>query len=78
MKKLLVKDSGENVIVDVIFRDDDNNEYECAGVLVEENDDLIEIAFNAKNGEIVDSINIKRADIISINVLDSSKIEKLT
>ncbi|TSC55093.1 MAG: hypothetical protein LiPW30_559 [Parcubacteria group bacterium LiPW_30] len=78
MKKLLVKDSDENVIVDVIFRADDNNEYECVGVLVEENDNLIEVAFNSKNGEIVDSINIKRADIISINVLDSSKIEKLT
>ena len=44
---------------------------------MEENDNLIKVAFNAKNGEIIDSINIKRSDIISINVLDSSKIEKM-
>jgi len=77
MEKLLIKDNDENVIACVVFRTDDNNEYECVGVLAEEDDILIKIAFNAKNGEIVDSINIKRLDIISINVLDSSKIEEL-
>ncbi len=76
MEKLFKKNKG-NTTVRVAFRGKDNNEYECVGVLVEENDNLIKVAFNAKNGEIIDSINIKRSDIISINVLDSSKIEKM-
>ncbi|MBI2046211.1 MAG: hypothetical protein HYT28_02230 [Parcubacteria group bacterium] len=82
MKKLLDKNNPENTVVHVVMRGKDKKEYECVGVLMEETDDIIRVAFNAKTinkdeDEIIDDIKIKRSDIINIDIFDSSKIEKI-
>lgn len=76
-KKLLDKNNPENTLAHVVFRGKFNEEYECVGVLMREEKDLIRIAFGAKNDKVVDYLDIKRPDIISIDVLDSLDIEKL-
>lgn len=76
-KKLLDENNPENTIVHVIFRGKLNEEYECAGVLMREEKDIVRVAFSAKNDKVVDYVDIKRSDIISIDILDATKIEKL-
>jgi len=77
MKKLLDENNPENTLVRVVLRGDDNEEYECVGVLFKEEEDMVRVVFNAKDDKVVDYLDIKRSDIISINVLDPSKIEEL-
>jgi hypothetical protein len=76
MEKILNKDNFENTVARVIFRADDNEEYECVGVLIKEEKDSIRIAFNSKNDKVKDYLDIKRLDIINIDVLDPSEIEE--
>lgn len=75
MKELLNKNNSENTIVHIVFRGKFNEEYECVGVLMKEKKDLIRVAFGAKNDKVVDYLDIKRSDIIRINILDSSDIK---
>lgn len=77
MKKLLDKNNPENTIVHVAFKGRFGEEYECVGVLIKEEKDFVQIAFNAKNDKVKDFLDIKRSDISSINILDPSIIEKL-
>lgn len=77
IKKLLDKDNPENTPVHVVFRGKFNEEYECVGVLMREEKKMIRIVFSAKNDKTVDYVDIKRADIISIEILNSSDIERL-
>lgn len=77
MKELLNKNNSENTIVHIVFRGKFNEEYECVGVLMKEKKDLIRVAFGAKNDKVVDYLDIKRSDIIRINILDSSDIKNL-
>lgn len=77
MKKLLDENNSENTVVHVILRGSDNEEYECAGVLIKEDEATIRVAFNAINDKVKDYLDIKKSDIISINTLNSSDIEKL-
>lgn len=77
MQKILDENNTENTIVHVVLRASDNEEYECVGVLMKDEEDLIRVGFNAKNDVVVDYLDIKRLDIISINVLNSSDIEKI-
>jgi len=77
MKKLLDENNPENTVVRVVFRGRFNEEYECAGVLMREEDDLIRVAFNAKDDKVIDFLDIKRSEIVSIDISDPSKIEKL-
>ena len=78
-KKLLNEDNPENTFVHVVMRDEKSveMEYECVGVLMEENENIIRVAFNAKNDKVVDDLTINRSDIVSIEVLDLSTIENL-
>ena len=76
-KKLLDKNNPENTITHVIFRGKFNEQYECVGVLMREEKNSIRVAFGAKNDKVVDYVDIKRLDILSINILDSSKIKEL-
>lgn len=76
-KKLLDKSNSKNTIVHVAFNGKFNEEYECVGVLIKDEKNFIRIAFNAKNDKVIDYLDIKRSDIISINVLASSDINKL-
>ncbi len=78
-KKLLNEDSFENTFVHVVMHEEKGGiaEYECVGVLMEENENIIRLAFNAKNDKVVDDLKINRSDIVSIEILDSSTMENL-
>jgi hypothetical protein len=77
MEKIFTKNDDENIIVNVVTRASDGNTYACTGVLTEENEESIQVAFNAVNGKVADSLVFKKADIISINILDPLTIEEL-
>ena len=77
IKKILDKNNSKNTIVKVIFKGHFKEEYEGVGVLIREEKNSIRVAFNAKNNEIKDYLDIKRLDIISIDILDESKIKKI-
>lgn len=76
-KKLLNKNNPENTLVSVVFVNNFKEEFECVGVLIKEQKDFIRVGFNAKNDKVVDYVDIKRSDILSISILDSSSINKL-
>lgn len=76
-KKLLDKNNPENTIVRVVLRASDNEEYECVGALMREEEETIRVAFNAKDDEVVDFLDIKRSEIVSIDIVDPSETEKL-
>jgi len=77
MKKLLDENNPENTVVHVVLRTSDNEEYECVGVLMKEEGDTIEIAFNAKNDVVIDDVKIKKTDILSIDIVDPLDIVKM-
>ncbi len=77
MKKIDIKDDHENTIVHVTFLMYNGIEYECVGVLMKDEEDFIQVAFNAKNNVVCDNYDIKKSWIISMDILDSSKIEKI-
>ena len=76
-KKILSKDNPSNTFVHVVLRDRDNNRYDCVGVLVREDDDMIRVTFTAKDDTVVDYLDINRSEILSMDIVDSSKIEKI-
>ncbi len=59
MKKLNDKINPKNELVHVVLSLN-NEEYECVGVLTEDNNDSIEVAFNAVNKKIVDDLIFKK------------------
>ncbi len=75
-KKFLDENNPENIIVHVVLRAT-GKEYECAGVLMIETENMIRVAFNAKDDKVKDYLDIKRTDIISINILKTSDIVEL-
>ncbi len=77
MKKLLDENNPENTVVHVVLRASDNEEYECVGVLMREEKDLIRVVFTAKNDKVVDYLDIKRSDILSIDIVDPLDIVKM-
>lgn len=81
MKKLLTKENSKNgtknVVVEVVLLGTDKKKYESICVLVKEDTDSIRIAFNAKKGILLDFLDIKRKDVLSIRLFDSSKITKM-
>jgi len=78
MQRLLDKNNPENTVVCVVMRveEDNDTEYECVGVLMEEDEDMIRVAFNAKNDKVVDDLKINRSNIIGIQIIDPSTIKK--
>lgn len=77
MKKLLDKNNPENTIVKVVFLGSDKRKYECVGVLTKDEENLIRVAFNAKDDVVVDYLDIKKSDIVNIKILNSSKIKRI-
>lgn len=76
-KKLLDPNNPENTIVRVVFRGSAGDEYECAGVLVREERDVIRVAFNAVNDDVVDFLDINREDLIDMQVVDPVQIAEI-
>ncbi|MGB2580691.1 MAG: hypothetical protein WBC83_03275 [Minisyncoccia bacterium] len=80
IKKLLNENNQENTVVHVVFtspKDPKREEYECVGALVVDEKDMVRIAFSTKNDVVEEYIDIQRADIVGIDVVDDSKIKKL-
>ena len=75
-KILLDKNNPENTVVRVVLKAE-GGEYECVGVLTKENDETLRVAFTAKSDVAVDYLDIRRADIVTIEVVDSLIIEKI-
>ncbi len=76
IKKLLDKNNPENTIVRIVFRAE-GGEYECVGVLTKENDEMLRVAFTAKSDVAVDYLDVRRADIVSVEMVDPFMVEKL-
>lgn len=78
-KKLLNESNPENTFVRIVMHGGSarDTEYECVGVLMEENENIVRVAFNAKNDKVVDDLKINRLDIVSVEILNPSTIENL-
>jgi len=70
-------DEDINRVVQVHFWAEDKNKYECVGVLMNEEGDFIEIAFNAINGEVKDFLKIPKKFVKEIREIDKSEVEIL-
>lgn len=79
-KKQHNKNNSGNTVVHVVFvspKDPKREEYECVGALIVDKKDMVRVAFNAKNGVVEEFIDIQKVDMVSIEILDASKIGKL-
>lgn len=79
MKKLLLKNKNSNTVVKVLMYSEkkQNKEYECVGVITKEDEVSIRIAFTAKKNVVVDYIDVKKTNIISIKVIKTKDIIKI-
>lgn len=71
-QKLLDENNLENTIVHAVFRaeaDPKQDEYESVCVLLRETSKGITLSFNAKDDKVVDFLELKRSEIVSIKVL---------
>ncbi len=75
-KNFLDKNNPENIIVHVVLRAT-GKEYECVGVLMSETENMIRVSFNAKDDKVKDYLDIKKSDVVSLNILKTSDIVKL-
>ena len=64
-----------NIIIYIQMYDDSQNEYECLGVLMEETDSTIRVAFNAHNNVVRDDIIIQKDKIIKFEKFPESAIK---
>lgn len=79
-KKLCEENTLENTVVHIVFvspKYPELGEYECVGALVRDEKDMVRVCFNAKNNVVEDYLDIQRADIVSIDIVDPSEIEEL-
>lgn len=76
MKKLLKENKEENTIVRAMIRIKEES-YECVGVLVKEEKENLRIAFTAKEGTVKDHIDLKRKEVVSIEVIEPEKIKDI-
>ena len=77
MTKLPQTTQTENTIVHVTFTGADRVEYECVGVLIRDEAELIRVAFNAVHDHVRDFLDITRTDIISMQVVDPAQVEEI-
>lgn len=77
MEKLLNNNNPKNTVVRIILLGDDNEKYECVGVLTKETASMIRVSFNAKNDVVMDYLDIKRKEIISIDILNENEVIKI-
>lgn len=70
----------ENKIVHIVFvssKHPELGEYECVGVLIKDEKDMVRVCFNAKDVVVKDYLDIQRSDIVSIDIIDPAQIEIL-
>lgn len=68
---------GENTIVRLILQNDAET-YDCVGVLMEESDEWVRVAFNAIDGIARDDLQINRSEIISMTPLKHEEIAEIS
>ena len=71
------EDNDKNLVEEFLLEDNNGNRYRCAGVRVYDSDDQIQIAFNAIDNVVEDSIKVKKKYIISATPVPHSQIKKL-
>ncbi len=76
-KKILKDDFMENILVHVVLCDYNKEEYECIGVLIKEDTDTIRVAFNAKEDNVIDYLDIKKINIVNIDIIDNLSIKEI-
>lgn len=67
----------QNIIVYVKTQADDGLMYECVGVLMEDTNEYIRIAFNAHNDVVKDEVILQKTEILEYEVLDTKDIKTL-
>lgn len=70
MKRKITNKKSENTFVHIVMHGDDNKKYECAGALIKKGPESLRIAFSSKNNVVVDYIDIKKENIIKIDVVN--------
>lgn len=78
--KFLHKNDFENVIVKIIFTAISKNKkekYQCVGVLVRDDKEVVRIGFNAINDNVKDYLDIKKVDVLDIIKVKPSEIKLL-
>lgn len=67
----------DNKVIEISILEEDGQLYNCAGVLVKENSDVLEIAFSARNNTIHDYLEIKKEYIKNIRFIKEEDINKI-
>ena len=76
MKNIIpIDDSENNIVVEISMTVDDGLLYDCVGVLVRENSEVLEIAFSARNNTIHDYLEIKKNNIKNIRFIKEEDIK---
>lgn len=70
-------DEDNNEVIEISILEEDGQLYNCAGVLLKENSDVLEIAFSARNNTIHDYIEIKKKNIKNIRFIKDEDINKI-
>jgi len=79
-KKPHEENNPEDVVVHIVFvssKYPELGEYECAGVLIRDEKDMVRVCFNAKINVVKDYLDIQRVDILSIDIVSPESIEKI-
>jgi uncharacterized protein YutE (UPF0331/DUF86 family) len=67
----------DNKVIEISILEEDGQLYNCAGVLVKENSDVLEIAFSARNNIIHDYLEIKKEYIKNIRFIKEDDINMI-
>lgn len=81
MKKIFLKNKSENTIVRVSMYADSSKKgkvYECTGVLMREEKDMIRVAFSAMDEKVIDYVDIDKSNILSVETVKQSDIKVLS
>lgn len=70
-------DDDNNEVIEISTITKDNQSYYCVGALVEENSDVLKIAFSARNNTIHDYIEIKKKNIKNIRFIKDEDINMI-
>ena len=79
MKKNILTNHNDddNKVIEISILEEDGQLYNCAGVLVKENSDVLEIVFSARNNIIHDYLEIKKEYIKNIRFIKEDDINMI-
>ncbi len=79
MKKNILTNHNDddNKVIEISILEEDGQLYNCAGELVKENSDVLEIVFSARNNIIHDYLEIKKEYIKNIRFIKEDDINMI-